>query len=132
MKLRKLGIVILASLITIGILSERNEVKAVCAGQTYTPVFFAKESLTVSTTAIGGTPSVYNPTGNVSSARYAFISVETNPLRYWLDGSTPTASLGHLVNTNGNFEVCGVTAVKNFLMIRQGAADSTTMISYGR
>ena len=107
-------------------------VKAVCSGQTFTPSFFAKESLTISTTALPGTATVYNPSGAINTARYAFVTVETNPIRYWLDGSVPTAFLGHLVATNGSFEVCGINAVRNFQMIRQGAADATVMISYAR
>ena len=52
-----------------------------------TPIASSYEAITVSSTAIGLTP----PT----NADSAFISIETDAIRYTVDGTTPTAAIGH-------------------------------------
>lgn len=53
-----------------------------------------KEEVTVAGTAIGITASKLVRDG--SPVEKAFISTETESIRFWIDGSTPTSSSGHL------------------------------------
>ncbi len=75
-----------------------------------------KEEVTVSNTAIGfNTAIVQQSAGN---AAIAVVTVETDSIRYWVDGSTPTTSSGHLGPADSAFTICGLNSIKNFLAIR--------------
>lgn len=95
----------------------------------------AYESLTVSTVAIGPSPSLFNTV----SATAAWITVEAQPLRYKLSGA-PTATDGHLVEppSQGNADAgngawfCGQKALTQLRFIRASTADSTVRITYFR
>lgn len=55
--------------------------------------------------------------GIPSGATQAFITVETSSCRYWVDGTAPTGSQGHLVN-NGDTIVLNASAqLVNFQII---------------
>jgi hypothetical protein len=92
---------------------------------------FAFENLTVSTTALGFTATVYAPAG-VFPARMAIVTVETNPIRFRADGLAPSSSVGHLISATQQLEVCGNAAIQAFRMIRQASSDATVMITYYR
>lgn len=62
-------------------------------GATLAYASFAKESLTVSTTAVTLTSSVYAPTG-ADAAKAASIYVRNAPINYWKSGDTPTVTAG--------------------------------------
>lgn len=62
----------------------------------------------------------------------ATITVETNPIRFTLDGSAPTASLGHLASAGDIIELQSAEEVREFQAIRQGAADATLMVTFGQ
>ncbi len=47
----------------------------------------------------------------------AWITVEDQSIRYWVDGTTPTASVGHLVNAEGTIEIEGIENLKRFKAI---------------
>lgn len=76
------------------------------------------EALTVSSVAIGFTASKYNPGGSLNQARVAILSTETDSLRYRVNGSNPTSSVGHLVPAGSSAVVCGYTAIEQFKAIR--------------
>ena len=68
-------------------------------------------------------------------ARYALISVEsdvtTRSIRYWENGSLPSASVG-IIKTNGDtFDVTGANNLANFRFILDtlGAASTVTKIN---
>lgn len=103
---------------------------ATCHGLSFTPQPFAKETITVSSTAIGFTSATYAPAGALR-ASVAYITIETNSIRFWSDGSTPTAAVGHPAPAGQAIEVCGVPAINQFLMIRQ-SADATASVTYFR
>lgn len=90
-------------------------------------VAFAHETITVSSTSIGGTAATYATA--TATAAYAVFTVETNPLRYWADGTAPTSTVGHLVNAGGQIGVCGAATIATFRMIRTGS-DATVYASY--
>jgi hypothetical protein len=87
------------------------------------------ETLTVSSTAKTLTATVYAPSG-LTPAKVAIISVETNQIRFRVDGVAPTSSVGQLVAVGNQLEVCGQNAIQALQMIRQPAADATIMVHY--
>lgn len=93
---------------------------------------FAFEQLTVSTAAVPFTVATYAPTGGIP-AKAAYVTVETQPIRYKFSGGTaPSSSVGHLGAASGWFVVVGSTNVANFRMIRQSSSDSTVNVTYLR
>jgi hypothetical protein len=91
---------------------------------------FAKEILVVSDTAVGFTASKFAPKAG-AEATYALVTVEDDDIRYWLDGSAPTSSLGHLVPDGNTFEIHGPDNIRNFRAIRTNT-DATLQVSYFR
>ncbi len=74
------------------------------------------EELTISTAALGFTDAtIKQAAGN---AAIAVVTVETDAIRYWVDGTTPTSSSGHLAPADTAFTICGLNSIDNFLAIR--------------
>lgn len=86
-----------------------------------TPLGFA--SVAVSTIAIGlpGIPSN-------GRAKKAFVSIETNAVRWRDDTTAPTAAIGHPIAAAGTLEYEG--SFDNLKFIRSGAADAVLNITY--
>lgn len=100
-------------------------------GQNFTPVAFAKETITVSSTALGFTRSVYDQAASTGfKAVMAFVTTETDAMRVWFDGSIPTAAIGHNVPAAGQVVVCS-TDLASFRMIRV-TNDVTVRVTYYR
>ncbi len=75
-----------------------------------------KEEVTVGNSAVGfNTAIVQQSAGN---AAVVVVTIETDSIRYWVDGSTPTSSSGHLGPADSAFTICGLNSIKNFLAIR--------------
>jgi len=89
---------------------------------------FAYESLPVGSSAVGFTPSIYNPAGH--KAEVASITCENAPIRFRTDGQDPTASEGHLLNPGDSTTIEGYDDIKNFRAIRTGASDGTLRVTY--
>lgn len=96
------------------------------------PVAF--EAITVSTTAIGPTAATYSPgngtTSNQASSNYAFFRCETANVRWRDDGTSPTSSVGHLLNAGETLEYDG--RLDKIKFIRTGATDASVTASYFR
>jgi hypothetical protein len=82
----------------------------------------AFQQSTVSTTAVA------LPAAGESPKR-AVITVHTNAIRYRLDGTNPSTTVGHLAPTGTVIELMGPTEIASFRMIRNAAADSEVAIS---
>lgn len=80
------------------------------------PAAIAHESITVAGTAVGLTDATF---GN---ANRAFLTVETAPIRFTIDGTTPTSTVGHLANPGDVIELEGQDELVQFLAIRVGAS----------
>ena len=95
---------------------------------------YSHESITVSTAALGFTTSetrkTISGTTQTVSAVEALITVESNPIRYTMDGTTPTSLVGHLLTDGDNITVSGMGNIKRFKMIRSGASDATVKVTY--
>lgn len=101
--------------------------KATCTADTVSA--YAHETLTVSSTALGFTANLYDQ--GSGQAASALVTITGDNIRFWSDGGTPTATVGHLVTVGTPIEVCGFGNVKNFRMIRQ-TTDATVSVSYFR
>src|SRR3990172_9923594 len=85
----------------------------------------AHESITVSSTALQLTA------GLRKQAEIAVITVESNTIRFWMDGVAPTATVGHTA-LDGDMLTCdGYWELEGLWMIRKDAADATIRVSYG-
>lgn len=96
---------------------------------------FAHESITVSTVSKSLTSSVHSPTnadGTASSkqAEYATITVETDSVRIYFDGTAADGS-GHLILSGSVVNLYGSNQIRNFRAIRV-TNDATIRVSYGR
>jgi len=128
MKLRTLSLTAIAAF---ALLQSPTKARAdySCTGGTNTQaVPFAKETLTVSSTAKVLTASVYNNTTTGQKAIQADISVAGDNVRVWFDGSVPTDTVGHLITSGTFLTICSATIPK-FQMIRV-TSDATVSITY--
>jgi len=83
------------------------------------------------TSATGITASLRHPTSGIHKgrmARTAQIVVETNAIRFLLDGTDATANNGLLVQAGQNVTITGVNNVKNFSCIDTAAGASSVKI----
>jgi hypothetical protein len=103
---------------------------------------FNGETLTVSNVSKALTSSVYAPTvtgipAAQSRADYAYITVETDSIRWWpctgalCTVGAPTSTTGHVVTAGSSFTVWGFANIQNLRMIRT-TTDSTIQVSYYR
>lgn len=88
--------------------------------------WYAFESLTVSTTALALTENLSELADQV------LITVETNAVRYRLDGQNPTASVGHTLDAGDVLELKGRYEIDKFRVIRRDASDATARCSFGQ
>lgn len=84
----------------------------------------AKEILTIGSTATTFTAAT------IVNCKAAFMTVESASIRIWMDGSTPTATEGHLISDGDPFVVRGVNNLRNFKAIRVTGTDATVMVTY--
>ncbi len=84
------------------------------------------EQITVSSASIPFT----TPRQGGVLANGALVTVETAPIRFRTDGGTPTASVGHLVQAGGSFEVIGPGDVFQFRAIRATGTDGAISVTY--
>jgi len=94
---------------------------------------YAQESLTVSTTSIGGTTSLIDnhlQTLAPQKASAAVIQPVSNAIYYTLDGSTPTSTNGHLLPTNEVLAIAGYGKIKRFRAVRSAGADAVVNVAY--
>ena len=90
---------------------------------------YAYESLTISSTAVGLTASVY---GEDVRVMQAFITLESAQIRFRIDGNNPTTTEGHLLEAGQNLTLENYNAIKNFRAIRTGSSDGNIRVTYFR
>ena len=83
------------------------------------------ESITVSDTAIGFTSSLitYPVFG-------ATCTLETGQIRFWLDGTDPTSSEGHLLEIGQSIGLTNGVQIGNFRAIKTGVTSGVLRCSY--
>lgn len=109
------------------VLAFAPDATAQCYPTTADLIPFAKESLTVSSSALGLTAATY------TNAASAIMTVGAQPIRVWFDGSTPTSTVGHYFVANTQITVCGVTISRIRFILDTGAGgDATLSVTYSR
>lgn len=96
----------------------------------YGPVFghvgYVKETLTIAATALPFT----NGTHRGEAARAVCGPLESGQVRYWVDGSVPTATVGHILNVGDSLVVDTPQEIANFLAIRTGGVSGSLPVTY--
>lgn len=96
---------------------------------------YTHEALAVSSTAVPLTFNNIVPQTSGSfpgrPAERVFISCETDQVRYTYDGTTPTASAGHLMNVGDILILSGHGNIRRFQAIRV-TTDATLRATYER
>lgn len=91
------------------------------------------EAITVADTAIGFSGSKMVPGSGLYAGKMAkevFCSLETASIRYTTDGTTPTTSVGHLVDAGQTITLKNPNIIKNFSAIRTGASSGSLKVTY--
>lgn len=95
--------------------------------------FGISESITVADTAIGIT-AAYIPTTQSGcwgwSQQKAYCTLETAQVRFWSDGTTPTSSVGHIMNAGDNLTLNSCSEMYGFKAIRTGATSGVLRCTY--
>ena len=86
----------------------------------------AYDTLSVSSSSVQLPTSIRN-----TKSDFVLITVETDQVRFRIDGTAPTASEGHLLNTNDILELHDAAEINNARFIRV-TTDATLKISAGR
>ena len=84
----------------------------------------AYESVTVDNTAGG------KPLTKYGRNQYALISVETAQIRFTVDGTAPTTTVGHVLNAGDILELDSLEDMKSFRAIRTGATSAVIHVTY--
>ncbi len=85
---------------------------------------FAYESKTIAATAVGCTAGTYG------DATRAEMTLETAQIRYRIDGTSPTASEGHLVEVGDLIILKSAAQIANFEAIRTGGVSGVLKCTY--
>src|SRR3990167_10304574 len=86
------------------------------------------ESVTVSSTAIG-IASTVSLSGETIRGQRALITCEDAQIRYTTDGTTPTTTVGHLLEAGQSIEVIGYADIDAFQAIRTGGTDGVLKVT---
>ena len=87
------------------------------------------ESITVSNTAIGFTSGSIEP-GDGTIPYKATFTVETAQIRFTMDGTTPTSSIGFLAQIGDVITINGQSDIRAFRAIRVTSTDATIQPVY--
>jgi hypothetical protein len=90
------------------------------------PLTVTNSVKTLTATVYISRPTTAAPT---RSAIFATISVESNSIRYTLDGTTPTTSVGHRLDAGDVLFLSSFDDIKNFQAIRI-SADAELQVTY--
>jgi hypothetical protein len=104
----------------------------------FSPLVGSFEQVTVNATVggVGLTPTKYrkNPASGdrnrTRNARVALVSVEDAEIRYTVDGTAPTSTVGHVQGAGSNFIIEGYDAISQFRAIRTDVSNATLSVTY--
>ena len=85
------------------------------------------ETLDVSSTAVSLTQSKYD---RVPPARGAYFTVDTAPIRFTEDGTTPTATEGHFIIPTDPPRFIARANLPTAQFIRQSSSDAKVRVNY--
>jgi hypothetical protein len=88
------------------------------------------ETITVNSTVTGFTASKIAPSGG-NQIIGALVSVETQPIRYTLDGTDPAGGgTGHKLLSGDFLEVWGSQVLADFQVVRDNTTNATLRVTY--
>ncbi len=93
---------------------------------------FAYEQLTVTTGVQVLTPSKYAAAQGYERGASAMITVLGGDIRYTYDGTTPSATVGHVLRDGGILTLEGQNQMEQFKAYRYGTADVEMSVTYER
>lgn len=68
--------------------------------------------------------------GSHGGTQTLFCTVETDSIRFEVDGSSPTATVGHKVAAGDSFQVDGYQACSNLIMFGSGSASASVQCTF--
>ncbi len=89
------------------------------------PNFGDDETVTVSTTVVGLDPEKFR------GHKFAYITVETDSVRVWVNNQNPTSSAGHEAYPGDEIILDSRSQLIGARFIRSGSSDATLQASYG-
>ena len=93
---------------------------------------FSFEQLTVTNAVQVLTPSKYKESSTSGGALAAFLTNAGAAIRYTYDGTTPSATVGHILADAGILVLNGQNQMSAFKAFRQASTDSEITITYER
>ena len=93
---------------------------------------FSFEQLIVTTAVQVLTPTKYAGSDPFEEASTAFLSLDGGDIRYTYDGTTPSATVGHILSNGGALVLTGQNQIKQFKCFKYGNDNSTISITYER
>ena len=118
--MKKLKVLFIALVILITSISAN----AVTFVQNYDWAPFYYEKVTLSTDAVSRLNQTYR-----EDSKGIFVTVETNSIRFRIDGGDPDANDGHVVIAGGNVYLIDSKSVRNLRMIAVGGT-ATVIVTY--
>ena len=94
-------------------------------------IAFVSASLTVDATS-GGVPiasASTHSTGYGQPAEKVFMTLETAQIRFTVDSTAPTATIGHLLEVGQNLTLSGPQEIKAFRAFRTGTTSGALYIT---
>ncbi len=91
----------------------------------------AFEQITVAGTAIGFTASAITPTTGGPQATVAVCYLETNEVRYTVDGTTPTSTVGTIWSVGTTMTFVSHNVLMQFRAIRTGSSGQLDCTYFG-
>ena len=102
--------------------------QAQCLGVAVPLVALDHESITVAGTAIGFTAAKIVQTAG--TAAMAVLTTEDAPIRFTVNGTTPTSTVGHLIQPSATVIICGSLDINKFRSIRTTGTSGTAVVTY--
>lgn len=87
------------------------------------------EAITVSTVAVGVASATYgNPATTGQRLRMCSVRVETAAIRFRLDGTNPTSSVGTPMSADDVLDITNTGVMADLKFIRSGGSDATVHV----
>lgn len=93
----------------------------------YAQTCFFSESVSVGSTSANAIHATALAEPNLIGV---FVSVETSSIRYWISGTTPTSTIGHILYPENSCYISGINNCRNLSYISVGT--SSVSLSYFR
>lgn len=100
--------------------------------QFHPTIGYSFEQLNVTTSVQVLTPSKYAESSPFGGASSAYLSIESGSIRYTYDGTTPSATVGHLLHDGSSIVLSGQNQMAHFKCYQSGGSGSVISITYER